>query len=61
MGTVSTDQKPRNNRLGPEWMEMQPFKGALDEAKAKDWAVVDMKNDWNIIFPFETERDQRFA
>lgn len=33
-------------------MEMQPFKGALDEAEAKDWAVVDMKNDWNIIFPF---------
>jgi len=25
----------------------------LDEAKAKDWTVVNMKEDWNIIFPFE--------
>ena len=52
---------PRNNKLGPEWTEKQPFKGALDEAKAKGWTVVDMKNDWKFIFPFETERDQRFA
>lgn len=26
---------------------------ALDEAKAKGWTVVDMKNDWQIIYPFE--------
>jgi len=26
---------------------------ALDEATAKQWAVVDMKNDWKRIFPFE--------
>jgi len=26
---------------------------ALDEALAKGWAVVDMKNDWKIIYPFE--------
>jgi phosphoserine phosphatase len=25
----------------------------LEEAKAKDWTVVDMKQDWNVIFPFE--------
>jgi len=24
---------------------------ALDEAVAKDWTVVDMKNDWKTIFP----------
>jgi hypothetical protein len=24
----------------------------LDEAKAKGWTVVDMKNDWNRVFPF---------
>ena len=24
---------------------------ALDEANAKGWTVVDMKNDWNTIFP----------
>ena len=26
---------------------------ALDEATAKGWTVVDMKNDWKVIFPFE--------
>jgi len=26
---------------------------ALDEAHAKHWTVVDMKNDWKIIYPFE--------
>jgi phosphoglycolate phosphatase-like HAD superfamily hydrolase len=26
---------------------------ALDEAKAKGWTVVDMKNDWKTVFPFE--------
>ena len=26
---------------------------ALDAAKAKGWIVVDMKNDWNVIHPFE--------
>jgi phosphoglycolate phosphatase-like HAD superfamily hydrolase len=25
----------------------------LDEANAKGWTVVDMKNDWKIIYPFE--------
>jgi hypothetical protein len=25
----------------------------LDEAKAKGWTVMDMKNDWKVIFPFE--------
>jgi phosphoglycolate phosphatase-like HAD superfamily hydrolase len=26
---------------------------ALDEARARGWTVVDMKNDWKIIHPFE--------
>jgi phosphoserine phosphatase len=25
----------------------------LDEAKEKGWTVIDMKNDWKIIYPFE--------
>jgi phosphoglycolate phosphatase-like HAD superfamily hydrolase len=33
---------------------------ALDEAQAKGWAIVDMKNDWNVIFPFQ-ERNERSA
>jgi hypothetical protein len=27
---------------------------ALDEAKAKGWTVVDMKQDWKRVYPFET-------
>jgi hypothetical protein len=26
---------------------------ALDEGRAKGWTIVDMKNDWKVIFPFE--------
>jgi phosphoglycolate phosphatase-like HAD superfamily hydrolase len=26
---------------------------ALDEGMAKGWTIVDMKQDWNVIFPFE--------
>jgi hypothetical protein len=26
---------------------------ALDEAQVKGWIVVDMKNDWKIVYPFE--------
>jgi hypothetical protein len=29
------------------------FDVALDEAYAKGWTVVDMKNDWKIVYPFE--------
>jgi hypothetical protein len=29
---------------------------ALDEANAKGWTVVDMKNDWKTIFPFGNKR-----
>jgi hypothetical protein len=25
----------------------------LDEANTKGWTVVDMKNDWKVIYPFE--------
>lgn len=26
---------------------------ALDEAQARGWTVVDMKQEWKVIFPFE--------
>ena len=32
---------------------IDPFNKGLDEALAKGWTVVDMKNDWKIIYPFE--------
>jgi phosphoserine phosphatase len=28
----------------------------LDEANKKGWTVVDMKNDWNVIYPFELNK-----
>jgi hypothetical protein len=28
---------------------------ALDEARKRGWTVVDMKRDWNVIYPFELE------
>jgi hypothetical protein len=31
------------------------FEKALDEANAKGWIVVDMKNDWKIVYPYEKE------
>lgn len=31
------------------------FDKGLDEAKEKGWTVIDMKNDWKIIYPFELE------
>ena len=33
------------------WKHAHPeFKVALDEAKAKGWTVVDMKNEWKQVF-----------
>jgi hypothetical protein len=32
---------------------IDPFDKALDEALAKGWTVVEMKNDWKIIYAFE--------
>jgi hypothetical protein len=26
---------------------------ALDEARARNWVVVDMQRDWRIVFPFQ--------
>ncbi|MDU8885740.1 HAD family hydrolase [Yeosuana sp. MJ-SS3] len=31
------------------------FDKGLDEAMEKSWTVIDMKNDWKVIFPFELE------
>ena len=34
------------------WPPMPAYKG-LDEALAKGWTVVSMKDDWKRVFPFE--------
>ena len=36
----------RNSHIGK-------FDSALDEANNKGWTLIDMKNDWKIIYPFE--------
>ena len=28
----------------------------LDEAREKGWTVIDMKNDWKVVYPFELEK-----
>jgi phosphoglycolate phosphatase-like HAD superfamily hydrolase len=48
---------------GREWSyDRKSFIGhldkALDEARAKGWTVVDMKNDWKIVYPFEKKQLQ---
>lgn len=32
------------------------FDKGLDEAKEKGWTIVDMKNDWKVIYPFEQSK-----
>jgi hypothetical protein len=34
---------------------------ALDEANAKGWTVVDMKNDWKVIFPPDNPSSETLA
>ena len=34
----------------PSWND-----GALDEATTRGWTVVDMKNDWKVVFPVQKE------
>jgi len=29
---------------------------SMTESRTKGWTVVDMKNDWNCIYPFETSK-----
>lgn len=31
----------------------------LDEAKAKGWTVIDMKNDWSVIYPYELSQSKK--
>jgi hypothetical protein len=52
--------------LKHEWADDQmPSMGrldeALDEAKAKGWAVVDMNNDWKLISLFEERYQGRIC
>jgi hypothetical protein len=47
-----------HNEANREWAyDREPSIGqldrALDEADAKGWTVVNMKNDWRRVFPFE--------
>jgi hypothetical protein len=45
---VQTISRPRTGGLLEKAARLDR---ALDEAKAKGWTVVDMKNDWRKIYP----------
>jgi hypothetical protein len=50
---VHHDDAEREYSYGPD-SKIGTFSDALmDEAKAKGWIVVSMKNDWKRIFAFE--------
>jgi hypothetical protein len=38
-------------RLQPHTSRIGKLDKALDEAKTRGWTVVDMKQDWNTVFP----------
>jgi hypothetical protein len=38
---------------------VDPLNKGLDEALSKGWTVVDMKNDWKIIYPFQKNKNER--
>ena len=43
-------------RENPIVKQVGTFTQALyDEAKKHDWTVISMKNDWKVIFPFESK------
>ncbi len=33
------------------------FNKGLDEANEKGWTVVDMENDWDVVYPFELKSE----
>jgi hypothetical protein len=33
----------------PSWNDSKPW----DEAVRRGWSIVDMKNDWKVVYPFE--------
>ena len=47
-----TPTQNANGLFGRDTSSIGRLDKALDEAHAKGWTVVDMKNDWKTIFPF---------
>ena len=43
----------RRARVGLRCVAPRQARKGLEEASAKGWTVVDMKNDWKVIYPFE--------
>ncbi|HKF96501.1 MAG TPA: haloacid dehalogenase-like hydrolase, partial [Gammaproteobacteria bacterium] len=55
MMLVHHDDAVREFAYGAE-SKIGTFSDALmAEAKKNDWAVISMKNDWKVIFPFESK------
>jgi hypothetical protein len=41
--------------VGHDVTPLGRFEKGLEEANAKGWTIVDMKQDWKVIYPFETK------
>ena len=55
MMLVHHDDAVREFAYGAE-SKIGTFSDALmTEAKKNDWTVISMKNDWKVIFPFESK------
>ncbi len=58
MALVMHDDEKREYAYGPSSPHTETKFGAFtqafyDEAKAKGWIVISMKDDWKQLFPFE--------
>ena len=51
MGLVHHTDAVREYAYGPEFKVGTYSKALLDEATGKGWTVVNMKDDWKMIFP----------
>ena len=60
MGLVHHTDGERERADGPRF-KVGTFSDALmAEARESGWVVVDMKNDWKVIYPFELNKIRSF-
>ena len=50
---VTTDKAPHLVPPGDSDLKVGRLDKALKIARARDWTIVDMAADWNIVFPFQ--------
>ena len=52
---VTTDKAPDLVPPGDSDLKVGRLDKALKIARARDWTIVDMAADWNIVFPFQRD------